>query len=352
VLVEEMNQGAVTLVRQMGGRIWVQSAVGKGTTFHFTARLPVMPALTPAARHADPRQLEGLRVLVVDDNAVNCRILGEMLAHWGMKPALAASGAMALRELERSARAGKPFPLVLLDGMMPGMDGFTVAEKIRDHIELSAATLMMLPSAMRAGADERCSELRVAGYFVKPVSEPELLDAIIVAIGGTVETASTAPTAPIVRVGSELRILLAEDNVVHHAVAAAILQKRGHSLAHAANGDEAVEAAGREAFDLILMDVQMPEMDGFEATRRIREADRAIGYHTPIVAMTAHAMMGDRERCLAAGMDDYLSKPLKKQELFLLLEQISNDRKQDGATAQSHSPNGHQPGEGLQTSSR
>jgi CheY-like chemotaxis protein len=161
-----------------------------------------------------------------------------------------------------------------------------------------------------------------------------------------------APTAPIVRVGSELRILLTEDNVVHRAVAAAILQKRGHSLAHAANGGEAVEAAGREAFDLILMDVQMPEMDGFEATHRIREADRAIGHHTPIVAMTAHATTGDRERCLAAGMDDYLSKPLKKQELFLLLEQISNDRKQAGATAQSHSPNGHQPGEGHQTSSR
>jgi two-component system sensor histidine kinase/response regulator len=185
------------------------------------------------------------------------------------------------------------------------------------------------------------------------VSEPELLDAIIVAIGGTVETASMAQTAPIVRAGSGLRILLAEDNVVNRAVAAAILEKRGHSLGHAVNGCEAVEAAGREAFDLILMDVQMPEMDGFEATRRIREADRAIGRHTPIVAMTAHAMTGDRERCLAAGMDDYLSKPLKKPELFVLLEQISINRKPAGATAQSHSPNGHrQPGDGLQTSLR
>src|SRR6185312_5913748 len=149
--------------------------------------------------------------------------------------------------------------------------------------------LMMLPSTMRAGAAERCGELRVAGYFMKPVSEPELLDAIIVAIGGTVETASATKTEPIVHAGSGLRVLLAEDNVVNRSVVAAILEKRGHSLGHAANGREAVEAAGREAFDLILMDVQMPEMDGFEATRRIREADQMIGRRTPIVAMTAHA---------------------------------------------------------------
>jgi two-component system, sensor histidine kinase and response regulator len=165
-----------------------------------------------------------------------------------------------------------------------------------------------------------------------------------------VETASAAETEPIMQAGSGLRVLLAEDNVVNRSVAAAILEKRGHSLGHAANGREAVEAAGREAFDLILMDVQMPEMDGFEATRRIREADQKIGRRTPIVAMTAHAMAGDRERCLAAGMDDYLSKPLKTAQLFTLLEQISANRKHAGTATQLNSSNCHrQPGE-LQAS--
>jgi two-component system, sensor histidine kinase and response regulator len=340
---------ASQLVRKMGGRLWVQSTLGKGTTFHFTARLPSRHTSPPATRHSDPRQLRGLPVLVVDDNAANCRILGEMLAHWGMIPALAASGAAALDELVRATRAGTPFPLVLIDGMMPGMDGFMVAEKIRDHPELSCAMVMMLPSMMRPGASKRCEELRVAGYFMKPVSQPEILETILLAIGGTIATMSVIETTPIVRAGGTLRILLAEDNFVNRAVAAAILEKNGHSLAHASNGTEAVEAAEREAFDLIFMDVQMPEIDGFEATRRIRTAEQGTDRHTPIVALTAHAMTGDRERCLAAGMDDYLSKPLKKEALYLLLEQILN-QKQAVAATQATASNGHRPPRVLQTS--
>jgi two-component system sensor histidine kinase/response regulator len=325
---------ASQLARQMGGRIWVQSTVGKGTTLHFTALLPVRCVAPPKARHADARQLDGLRALVVDDNAANRRILGGMLAQWGIKASLAASGAEALAEMELAARTGRPFPIVLLDGMMPGMDGFTVAEKIRDHVELSGATVMMLPAAMRAGAEARCGELRVASYFMKPVSEPELLDAILIAIGGTVERLVVAEPAPLVRGGSGLRILLAEDNVVNRAVATNMLEKRGHSLVHAVNGQEAVEAAAREPFDLIFMDLQMPKVDGLEATRLIRQAEEASGRHTPIAALTAHAMAGDRERCLAAGMDEYLSKPLKKLDLFALLERISRDRSEIAATAQ------------------
>jgi two-component system sensor histidine kinase/response regulator len=340
---------ASQLVRKMGGRLWVQSTLGKGTTFHFTARLPSRRTSPPATRHSDPRQLRGLPVLVVDDNAANCRILGEMLAHWGMIPALAASGAAALDELVRATRAGTPFPLVLIDGMMLGMDGFMVAEKIRDHPELSCAMVMMLPSMMRPGASKRCEELRVAGYFMKPVSQPEILETILLAIGGTIATMSVIETTPIVRAGGTLRILLAEDNFVNRAVAAAILEKNGHSLAHASNGTEAVEAAQREAFDLIFMDVQMPEIDGFEATRRIRTAEQGTDRHTPIVALTAHAMTGDRERCLAAGMDDYLSKPLKKEALYVLLEQISN-QKQAVAAAQATASNGRRPPGVLQTS--
>jgi two-component system sensor histidine kinase/response regulator len=340
---------ASQLVRKMGGRLWVQSTVGKGTTFHFIARLPARRTSTPAMRHSDPRQLKALPVLVVDDNAANCRILGEMVAHWGMIPAIVSSGAAALGELVRATRAGTPFPLVLIDGMMPGMDGFTVAEKIRDHPELSCAMVMMLPATMRPGASKRCEELRVAGYFMKPVSQPEILEAILLAIGGTVATMSVIESAPIVRAGSGLRILLAEDNFVNRAVAAALLEKNGHSLAHASNGTEAVEAAEREAFDLIFMDVQMPEIDGFEATRRIRTAEQGTDRHTPIVALTAHAMAGDRERCLASGMDDYLSKPLKKEALYLLLEQISK-QKQALTARQTTASNWQRPPSILRTS--
>jgi CheY-like chemotaxis protein len=266
-----------------------------------------------------------MRVLVVDDNAVNRRILREILSHWRMQPAVVASGAAAVVEMLRAARDGMPFPLVILDGMMPEMDGFMVAEKIREHAELSGATVMMLTSGMPTGAAARCAELGVASYLTKPVSQAELLDAILIAIGGVI----VPPAAKVLlpgAVGAGLRILLAEDNVINRAVASGILEKRGHSLVHAATGHEAVDAAAREPFDLILMDIQMPEMDGFEATRRIRKYEQALNLHTPIAAMTAHAMEGDRERCLAAGMDDYISKPLRKADLLDLLQRHCTNR--------------------------
>ena len=318
---------ASQLVRQMGGHMWVESVVNEGTTFHFTVCLPVRRTPAPNVRHADPRQLHGLRVLVVDDNAVNRRILREMLANWRMEPTIAASGAEALLEMLRAARAGTPYPLVILDGMMPEMDGIMVAEKIRAQAELSGATLMLLTSAMPAGAGARCGELGITSYLSKPVAQSELLQAILIAMGGAAALGPVAEIATIERASTSLRILLAEDNVINRAVAEAIFEKRGHALVHAANGREAVEAAARDVFDLIIMDVQMPEMDGFEATRRIREMEQTTGRHTPIAAMTAHAMAGDRERCLAAGMDDYLSKPIQKAALLALLERISARRK-------------------------
>jgi len=314
---------ASQLVRYMGGRIWVDSTMDEGTTFHFTVGLPVRQTPAPNVRHVDVSELEGLRVLVVDDNAVNRRILREMLLHLRMQPSVVASGAAAIAEMLRAAHAGMPFPLVILDGMMPEMDGFMVVEKIREHADLSGATVMMLSSAMPAGAAARCGELGVASYLTKPVTQAELIDAILIAIGGAIEIEPEVSGTLNPRGATGLRILLAEDNVINCVLAAGILEKRGHSVFVAANGREAVAAATADAFDLILMDVQMPEMDGFEATRCIRESELPTGHHTPIVAMTAHAMAGDRERCLAAGMDDYLSKPLNKPELLAVINGIS-----------------------------
>jgi CheY-like chemotaxis protein len=259
----------------------------------------------------------------VDDNAINRRILREILTNWRMQPVVVESGAAALVEMLSAARAGTPFPLVLLDGMMPEMDGFMVAEKIREHVELSGATVMMLSSAMPTGAAGRCGELGVASMLTKPVTQSDLLDAILIAIdrNSPMPIPAEKPRPP--AIASGLRILIAEDNAINRAVVTGILEKRGHSLVHAVNGVEAVAAMAREPFDLVFLDVQMPEMDGFEATRHIREQEQTTGRHTPIVAMTAHAMAGDRERCLRAGMDHYLSKPLQKEELLKLIATIS-----------------------------
>ncbi|MDQ3622577.1 MAG: response regulator [Verrucomicrobiota bacterium] len=314
---------ASELVRKMDGRLWVESKVGEGTAFHFTARFPVRQTPAPHVKQADPSKLAGLRALVVDDNATSRRILREMLIHLRMQPTLVESGAAALEEMLRAARTAAPFQLVLLDAMMPGMDGLAVAEKIQRDPELSAPMVMMLSSQMPADAGARCRALGVASFLTKPVGHSDLLDALLIAInGGGAEPPPVSLAAPVVRAVSGLRILLAEDNVINRVVATGILEKGGHTLVHAANGREAVEAVRDQSFDLIFMDVQMPDMDGFEATRRIREMEQTIGRRTPIVAMTAHAMAGDRERCLAAGMDDYLSKPLQNDELLALLERI------------------------------
>jgi PAS domain S-box-containing protein len=322
---------ASQLIQKMHGRIWVESKMGEGTIFHFTARLGVRGTPLPAVKGAELWDLDGLRTLVVDDNAVNRRILQELLLNWRMTPTVVESGQAGLDEMLRAAESGSAYQLVLLDGVMPEMDGFALAEKIHEKPELADATVMMLSSAMPAGSATRCGSLGIASWLTKPVTQSELLDAILLAINRGPEDRTArdletrlAPSAP---TRSGLRILVAEDNPVNRAVATGILERQGHLLVHAANGREAVDAFSDGAFDLILMDVQMPEMDGFEATRRIRELEEGTGSHIKIAAMTAHAMAGDRERCLAAGMDDYVSKPLRKEDLLRAL----NDARPNGA---------------------
>jgi PAS domain S-box-containing protein len=309
------------LVGMMGGRIWLESEVGKGSAFHFTARFGLAPALAarPVVR---PVNLQDLLVLVVDDNATNRRILQEMLTNWRMKPTVAASAPEALDALNRARRGGEPFALVLLDSMMPGMDGFALAEQLKRDLDMTGHTVMMLSSADRRGDAARCRALGIAAYLVKPVRQSALLDAIMTALGATAaEERDAAPALPALgKCTRPLQILLAEDNLVNQKLAVRLLQKRGHSVTVASNGLEVLAAMETRRFDAVLMDVQMPKMDGFETTAAIRARENISGTHTPIIAMTAHAMKGDRERCLAAGMDGYVAKPLRAAELFEAVE--------------------------------
>ena len=308
------------LVSLMGGRIWVESQVGRGSTFHFTVHLGLQAGASEPPR-TELRDIQGLPVLIVDDHATNRRILEETLASWGMRPITADSGKAALRELQRLAEAGISIPLVLLDAMMPELDGFELAERIKQHPQYSGATIMMLSSAAHSGDAARCRGLGVAAYLVKPVKQSDLLDAILTILCGTRETDQPVRPARLTLPESRrLRVLLAEDNPVNQRLVVRMLEKRGHEVVVVNNGREALATLDRSPFDVVLMDVQMPEMDGFAATVAIREREKTTGRHVRIIAMTAHAMKGDRERCLAAGMDAYISKPIQTRQLFDLIE--------------------------------
>jgi PAS domain S-box-containing protein len=316
---------STSLVAQLGGRIWLVSEANKGSTFHFTARFGL--AKTPLVK-TTPREvinLQEMPVLVVDDNAVNRRILDAMLKHWLMNPVLTDGGQSGLAAMRESKKAGRPFPLVLLDAQMPDMDGFAVAEEIKKDPELAGATIMMLTSAGRRGDGARCREMGIAAYMVKPIRQSELLEAILAALGkpSSREDRPRVITRHSLReTRRKLHILLAEDNPVNQKLAERLLEKRGHTVVVAGNGREALAALAAQFFDLVLMDVQMPEVGGFEATAAIRDGEKNTGKHLPIIAMTAHAMLGDRERCLAAGMDSYISKPIHAAELFEIIESL------------------------------
>jgi signal transduction histidine kinase/CheY-like chemotaxis protein/HPt (histidine-containing phosphotransfer) domain-containing protein len=324
------------LAALMGGRLRVESTPGAGSTFAFTARVSPAAAAAPSAPDG-PVTLEQLPVLVADDNATNRTILEEMLTRWRMRPTVVGDGAAVLDALRRAPRG---YPLVLLDAVMPGIDGFAVAEQIRRDDRLQAATVMMLSSRDHPGDAERCRRLGVAAYLQKPVTQSELHDAIVAALGRRARAEGPAAETPEHGAGTSapLEILLAEDNEVNQDLAMALLERRGHHVVLARSGREAVALSQRERFDVILMDVQMPEMDGLTATRAIREAERATGTRTPIVAITAHAMEGDRERCLAAGMDGYVSKPLRLHELLQVLGEVLPPHRRAATPAAAGNP--------------
>jgi signal transduction histidine kinase/DNA-binding response OmpR family regulator/ligand-binding sensor domain-containing protein len=306
------------LVKLMGGRIWVESQPGRGSRFHFTVQERVGKDAAPV-KTAPGADLAGLHVLVVDDNATNRRVLGDMLRRWGIDPTLAGGSTEAAALLGKAEESAKPFDLLLVDAHMPETDGFTLVEQIQQRGSTSRAEVIMLTSAGQRGDAARIRELGVAAYLAKPVTESELFDAVLTALGAKAEK----PEPPVLitrhslREGQrKLRILLAEDNAVSQKLAARLIEKRGHAATVVSSGREALAALERDSFDVVLMDVQMPEMDGFEATAEIRKKEKATGRHVPIIAMTAHTMKGDRERCLTAGMDSYVSKPIRPDELF------------------------------------
>jgi PAS domain S-box-containing protein len=305
------------LIAIMNGRIWVESDAGQGSTFHFTARFKVARSLATAASENQPRTLDGLRVLVVDDNSTNRRILEEMLTRWRTIPACADGGISALNAMGQALADQNPFKLVLLDCQMPDLDGFSVAQRIKQEPRLAGATIMMLSSAGRRGDAARCRELGIAAYLTKPIRQSQLFDAMIAVLGKVRQTEdlSGLTTRRSPRESRRLNILLAEDNAVNQKIATRMLEKLGHTVAVVGNGQEALDAIARQDFDAIFMDVQMPEMDGLKATEKIREKERQTQLHIPIIAMTAHAMKGDRERCIEAGMDGYISKPINGREL-------------------------------------
>ena len=313
------------LVGMMGGEIRIESTPGKGSTFHFTVCLGLAIEAGEEPARAGAATLQDLPVLAVDDNATNRRILGESLRAWGMNPVLAADGPEALDLLERAAQAGSPYPLVIVDARMPHMGGFDLVECIKQNTLLASSAVMMLTSSGQRGDAARCREIGVSAYLTKPVGESEFLEAILRTLGmraDKTEKPQLITRHSLRETRKTLRVLVVEDNPVNQHLAVRLVEKQGHSVAAVSSGLEALAALEKESFDVVLMDVQMPDMDGFETTLAIRQKERETGTHLPVIAMTAHAMQGDRERCLEAGMDRYITKPVSVKELFAAIESV------------------------------
>jgi two-component system sensor histidine kinase/response regulator len=309
----------------MEGRIWVESAIGQGSAFCFTVQFGVAVMSQAVAVSCLRTELLHLPVLIVDDNTTNRRILMEMTHGWGMEATETESGPDALGLMTVAKQDGNAFRLALIDGHMPGMDGFELAEQIKHDPELSGATVMMLTSSEYHGDAARCKKLGIAAYLVKPIRKSELLSAILTVLGRQPVSPPELVAQATLKTRPSLRVLVAEDNAINQVLIVRLLKKMGHLPITVENGLQALEALKREPFNLVLMDVQMPDMDGFSATRKIRDTERNTSSHIPIIALTAHAMKGDEEACLAAGMDSYLSKPVSSQRLEEALTHIFSD---------------------------
>ena len=310
-----------TLVELMGGCLEATSEVGRGSSFAFTAKFGLAADRSSAEEAAKKTYMTGTRVLVVDDNSTNRRILEEMLRNWQMEPTTANSAEEAIDALRAAWNANRSFSLVLTDVHMPDVDGFALVERIKTDDQLSSTVIMMLTSGDRPGDITRCEELGAAAYLRKPIKQSELFDAMMLALGITsTETGDDQTLGTEIRRQRPLQILLAEDSLPNQKLAVGLLAKHNHVVTVVWNGKDAVDALAEHEFDLVLMDVQMPEMDGLEATCLIREREQRTGAHLPIIAMTAHAMKGDREECLAAGMDDYVAKPVRAKQLYDAIE--------------------------------
>ncbi|MHB8654060.1 MAG: response regulator [Terriglobia bacterium] len=322
---------SVELVKMMGGQIWVESETNKGSTFHFTARFGLAEEPAGKSPKSNPLHLRDLPVLVVDDSGTNRRILETRLSQWQMKPTMAGDARAALDAIQRASQAGAPFPLALIDAHMPDMDGFALAQKIMKYGRRARPALIMLTSAGQRGDLIRCRKLGIHAYLTKPVKQSDLLDTII----DLMNKPSKVKTRPSLqghpsrsaqrRAGKRLKILLAEDNIINQKLATRILRNRGHAVVVVGDGQKTLAALQKKTFDLVLMDVQLPEMSGLEAAAAIRKKESETGGHVPIIATTADAMQGDREKCLEAGMDAYIAKPIQTAELFRTIEMLLPD---------------------------
>jgi len=317
------------LVKMMGGRIEVESEMGKGSTFHFTAQFGLQKEQKSLPEPPKSLDVENMSVLVVDDNATSGKVVAEMLSNWRMKPVIVDGGHSALAAMNQADRCDQGYRLVIIDTLMPNMDGFTLARRIKENPQFSYAAVIMLTSVTRQEDAARCRELGVDAYLTKPIKQSELLDAIMTALKPELrEKHTSSRKSRQSKISSKkLNILLVEDNIVNQRLAVKILEKDGHTVQVANHGQEALDALNQDGFDkfnLIFMDVQMPVMGGVEATAAIREMEESEGKHIPIIAMTANAMKGDQECCIQAGMDDYLAKPIDIIKLRELIEYYAN----------------------------
>jgi PAS domain S-box-containing protein len=319
---------ALRLVELMGGRLWVESEVGRGSTFWFTGTFDRPPSASLEPLVPKTAALDGLRVLVVDDNATNRRILEEMLASWHMKPTTVADAESALAALKRAVKQDEPFDVIIADRQMPVVDGYMLARRVRQDRQFARTPIVMLTSVGHGGESARRSA-GVDAYLTKPVKHSDLLDALAMLFRvSTRRPREDRAAAPAAHPAKRLRILVAEDNLVNRKLVTKLLQKRGHyvdAVEHGRAALDLIESAAPAHFDVVLMDLQMPEMSGFEATAAIRARERRGSGHVPIIALTAHAMAGDRERCLEAGMDGYLSKPIEVNDLIATVERFGTE---------------------------